>query len=219
MHLNGEPMYVRRFTAEWQEAIDRDYNHPCIVAWVPLNESWGVVNIKDDVFQRQHALTMYHLTKSLDSTRPVVSNDGWEHMKTDLATIHDYESDQEVLEDRYSTVDKTLISTRSHSKPVFVGGVEYEGQPILVSEFGGIAFKKNDWEGWGYSGAENDEDFLNRLKAVVEPLLHTPSLQGICYTQLTDVEQEINGLLTYDRTPKIPLEKIRDIFGEQRKKI
>lgn len=211
--------YVRRFTAEWQEAIDRDYNHPCIVAWVPLNESWGVVNIKADVFQQQHALAMYHLTKSLDSTRPVVSNDGWEHMKTDLATIHDYESDQEVLEERYCTVEKALNGRRSHGKAVFVGGMEYEGQPILVSEFGGIAFKKSDWEGWGYSGAENDEDFINRLKAVVEPLLHTPALQGFCYTQLTDVEQEINGLLTYDRTPKIPLEQIKAIFGEQRKKI
>jgi beta-galactosidase/beta-glucuronidase len=208
--------YVRRFMAEWREAIDRDYNHPCIVVWVPLNESWGVVNIKDDAFQQQHALALYHLTKSLDATRLVVSNDGWEHMKTDLATIHDYEPQRDILEERYGTADRALNASRNHGRPMFVGGCKYEGQPILVTEFGGIRFKKSEWDGWGYSGAENDEDFVERLKAVVEPLLHSPALQGFCYTQLTDVEQEINGLLTYDRTPKIPLEQLKEIIGGKR---
>jgi beta-galactosidase/beta-glucuronidase len=205
--------YVRRFTMEWQESIDRDYNHPCIVAWVPLNESWGVWNIKDDEFQQQHALAMYHLTRSLDKTRLVVSNDGWEHVRTDLCTIHDYEPSQQVLEDRYRTAESSVHSIKPHSKPCFVGGMSYEGQPILVSEFGGISFKKSEWDGWGYSGAENDEDFLKKLKAVVEPMQTSPVIQGFCYTQLTDVEQEINGLLTYDRTPKVPLEQIREIVA------
>jgi len=204
--------YVRRFTKEWQEAIDRDYNHPCIVAWVPLNESWGVPNIKNSYYQQQHALSMYHLTKSLDSSRLVISNDGWEHMTTDLATIHDYEPDQNVLTERYSSVENALYSTKSHCKSVFVGGTEYEQQPILVTEFGGIGYKKSEWEGWGYSGAENDEDFTEKLNAVVEPMIQSPCLQGFCYTQLTDVEQEINGLLTYDRIPKIPLEQIKEII-------
>jgi beta-galactosidase/beta-glucuronidase len=205
--------YVRRFTREWQESIDRDYNHPCIVAWVPLNESWGVVNIKNNEFQQQHALAMYHLTKSLDKSRLIVSNDGWEHMRTDLATIHDYEPNQQVLEERYKSAESSIDSIKPHSKPTFVGGLGYEGQPILVSEFGGISFKKSEWEGWGYSGAENDEDFLRKLNAVVEPMHTSPVIQGFCYTQLTDVEQEINGLVTYDRTPKVPLEEIRKIIG------
>ncbi|ACX67004.1 glycoside hydrolase family 2 protein [Paenibacillus sp. Y412MC10] len=203
--------YVRRFTAEWQEIIERDYNHPCIITWVPLNESWGVPNVQMDKRQQQHGLAMYHLTKSLDDSRPVVYNDGWEHMTTDLVTIHDYESRQEVLEKRYATA-ASAVEAMPANRRIFVGGASYEGQPILVSEFGGIAFKKSDWEGWGYSGAENEEDFLIRLKAVVDPMFSSPVIQGYCYTQLTDVEQEINGLLTYDRKPKAPLETIRNIM-------
>lgn len=203
--------YVRRFTKEWQEIIDRDYNHPSIVAWVPLNESWGIPNALADKRQQQHGLAMYHLTKSLDETRLVVYNDGWEHMTTDMLTIHDYESRQEVLEQRYSSVESTLKFMPA-GKPLFVGGASYQGQPIIISEFGGIAYKKSEWEGWGYSGADNEEDFLKRLKAVLDPMFSSPVIQGYCYTQLTDVEQEINGLLTYDRQLKAPLETIRDIM-------
>ncbi|MDF2723037.1 MAG: glycoside hydrolase family 2 [Paenibacillus sp.] len=204
--------YVRKVTQEWQEAIERDYNHPCIVVWVPINESWGVPNILVDKRQQQHTLAMYHMTKSLDETRLVVSNDGWENMSTDLVTIHDYAWRRSDLQERYATLEKTL-GPKPHRREVLVGGTVYEGQPILVTEFGGIAFKKSDWEGWGYSGAENEEDFLKKLADVVEPFLQSPHVQGFCYTQLTDVEQEINGLLTYDRVPKAPLEQIKKIFS------
>ncbi|CAG7628724.1 glycoside hydrolase family 2 protein [Paenibacillus allorhizosphaerae] len=203
-------IYVRRMMQEWQEAIERDYNHPCIVAWVPINESWGVPNILIDKNQQQHALTMYHLTKSLDATRPVISNDGWEHVRSDICTIHDYQWRREVLEERYATKDKA-VTVKPAGKWIYVPGFPYQGEPIHVSEFGGISFKKSDWEGWGYSGAENEQDFIDRLVAVVHPLLHSSAVQGYCYTQLTDVEQEINGLLTYDRKPKIPLELIKQI--------
>ena len=152
---------------------------------------------------------MYHLTKSLDSTRPVVSNDGWEMVKTDLCTIHDYEWRQDVLMDRYRTAERAIGAARGRN--LYVGGHAYDGEPILVTEFGGIAFKKSDWEGWGYSGAENDSDFLQRLTAVFRPMHQSPTVQGFCYTQLTDVEQEINGLLTYDRKPKVELTQIRRI--------
>jgi beta-galactosidase/beta-glucuronidase len=203
-------IYVRRMTAEWQEAIERDYNHPCIVAWVPLNESWGVPNILVDKFQQQHALSMYHLTKSLDDTRLVISNDGWEHVKSDLCTIHDYESKREVLEARYSSFEKA-VNARPAGRVIYVPGFAYDGVPINVSEFGGISYKKSEWEGWGYSAARNDEDFIERYKAVTQPLLQSPIVQGFCYTQLTDVEQEINGLLTYDRKPKVALDIIKQI--------
>lgn len=202
--------YVRRITNEWQEAVERDYNHPCIVAWVPINESWGVPNILVDRRQQQHALAMYHLTHSLDATRPVISNDGWEHVKSDLFTIHDYESRREVLTERYSEAD-SAIKAKPANRWLQVPGFSYEGEPIIVSEYGGISFKKSEWEGWGYSAAKDDEDFIERYRAVTEPLLKSPVVQGFCYTQLTDVEQEINGLLTYDRKPKVPLEKIKAI--------
>jgi beta-galactosidase/beta-glucuronidase len=204
--------YVERFTKEWQEVIERDYNHPCIVAWVPINESWGVPKILTDRRQQNHALANYYLTHALDGTRPVISNDGWEHVKSDIFTIHDYEWRREVLEERYSTIEKA-VNAKPANRWLSVPGYDYNGAPIHVSEFGGISYKKSDWEGWGYSGATTDEDFVERLIHVFHPLHQSPIVQGFCYTQLTDVEQEINGLLTYDRQPKLPLEAIREIVG------
>ncbi|WP_339296757.1 sugar-binding domain-containing protein [Paenibacillus sp. FSL R5-0623] len=203
--------YVSRMTREWQEAINRDYNHPCIVVWVPLNESWGVPNILTSKEQQYHALSMYYLTKSIDPTRPVISNDGWEMVQTDLYNIHDYEWRKEVLKERYRSRENA-VNGLPGSRHLSVGGHRYDGQPILITEFGGIGYKKSDWEGWGYSGAENDKDFAERLHAVIQPLLDSPVVEGFCYTQLTDVEQEINGLLTYDRQPKMPIEQIRAII-------
>lgn len=202
--------YVQRITKEWMAEIIRDYNHPCIVAWTPLNESWGVPNIKDNVEQQSHSAAMVYLTKSLDSTRPVISNDGWEHTCTDLLTIHDYEWKREVLEKRYNSLENILQSYAS-GRPLFANGWEYDGQPVLVTEFGGISYQKGESAGWGYSNAESDDDFAKRYHDVIAPLLDSSYVQGFCYTELTDVEQEINGLLTYDREPKISVDIIRQI--------
>lgn len=202
--------YVRRITDEWMDEILRDYNHPCIVAWTPLNESWGVFHIKDNKEQQSHSAAMIYLTKSLDRTRPVISNDGWEHTCTDLLTIHDYEWKRDVLEKRYSTLED-IFAYFPGGRPLMAHGWEYTGQPILVTEFGGISYKKGSQEGWGYSSAVSDEDFAKRYNDVIAPLLKSPHVQGFCYTELTDVEQEINGLCTYDRKPKIPVEIIRAI--------
>ncbi len=109
------PDYVRRITTEWQEAVRRDYNHPCIVAWVPMNESWGVREIATDPSQVEHLLAMYHLTRSLDGSRPVVSNDGWEHALTDLCTIHDYRN-AAVLAQRYQTRETSLARPREAAR-------------------------------------------------------------------------------------------------------
>jgi beta-galactosidase/beta-glucuronidase len=201
--------YVERMMQEWQEAIRRDYNHPCVVVWVPINESWGVPNILIDQQQQHHAMTMYHLTKSLDASRPVISNDGWEHVKSDLFTVHDYEWRESVLLQRYSAIEGVIDAPQK--REMYVGGYAYDGEPVLVTEFGGISFRRSEWEGWGYSGATNEEDFENRLRAVFGAMQNSPLVQGFCYTQITDVEQEINGLLTYDRKPKLPLETIRSI--------
>lgn len=202
--------YVKRITDEWMEEIFRDYNHPCIVAWTPLNESWGVFYIKDKKEEQSHSVAMVHITKSLDQTRPVISNDGWEHTCSDLLTIHDYEWNGEILRERYRTLENTLRFAPG-GRPLLAHGWEYRGQPILITEFGGISYKKGSQEGWGYSSATTDEDFARRYNDVISPLLASPHVQGFCYTEITDVEQEINGLCTYDRKPKIPAETIRAI--------
>jgi Beta-galactosidase/beta-glucuronidase len=202
--------YATRMTKEWMEMIYRDYNHPCIVAWTPLNESWGIDCIMNNKNEQAHSASMYWLTKSLDQTRPVISNDGWDHTKSDLFTIHDYEWRKEVLEERYSSLDNILNSTPS-GRTLTAQGWEYEGQPIIVSEMGGISYQKSNWEGWGYSSASSDEDYAKRYYDVISPLLESPFVQGFVYTQITDVEQEINGLLTYGREPKIDIEIIKAI--------
>ncbi len=201
---------VKRLVAEWQQAVERDFNHPCIVAWVPLNESWGVPGLLADHRQRAYLTSLYHLTKALDTTRLVISNDGWEHTVSDLCTIHDYESEKQVLQTRYASSDVAVSSTPGQ-RLVYSPGYHYRGEPIMVTEMGGISFKKSDWNGWGYSSAKSDDDFIQRYAAVVSAMIESPVIQGFCYTQLTDVEQEINGLLTYDRKPKVPLETIRAI--------
>ncbi len=208
------PDYVRRMTAEWQEAVIRDHNHPCIVAWVPMNESWGVPNLASDPLQAEHLLTLYHLTRSLDPTRPVVSNDGWEHALTDLCNIHDYR-DAEALRKSYATRESATTSQPAN-RAVYVAGHAYRGEPILITEFGGIAFSGEGSEGWGYSTVAGVEAFLERYESLIEALLECEPVQGFCYTQLTDVEQEVNGLLTYDRKPKAALQEIREITARER---
>ena len=202
------PGYVRRMTAEWQEAVMRDYNHPSIITWVPMNESWGVPHLTSDRSQIEHLLALYHVTRSLDQTRLVVSNDGWEHAITDLCTIHDYR-DAEALAKSYTTAE-SAIAAEPANKPIYVAGYAHRSEPILITEFGGIAFS-SDEEGWGYTTVADTEEFLERYSSLVEALLRSSPVQGFCYTQLTDVEQEINGLLTYDRRPKVGPARVREI--------
>lgn len=205
--------YVRRIAAEWQEAIRRDYNHPCIVAWVPMNESWGVPNLMRDSRQVEHLLSLYHLTRSLDVTRLVVSNDGWEHALTDLCNIHDYR-DADALARSYATPETSVAATPAN-RPIYVPGHGHRGEPILITEFGGIAFDSQGG-GWGYTTVSDAEEFLERYESLIYALLKSDPVQGFCYTQLTDVEQEVNGLLTYNRKPKADLSRIREITTDKR---
>ena len=202
--------YVRRFTTEWMETIRRDYNHPCIIAWTPLNESWGVENISRDPRQAHHSCSLVELTKALDSTRLVMSNDGWEQTIPDVLGIHDYESKKDVLVKRYATKESTL-NFRSAGRALFATGYAYAGQPIMNTECGGIFFNVEDKTGWGYTNAEDYNHFYKLYHGVVSSFLGSPVLQGFCYTQLTDVMQEQNGLLTYDHEPKFDCDVIRRI--------
>jgi len=202
------PDYVRRITAEWQEVIRRDHNHPCVVAWAPMNESWGVPELTTDARQIEHLLTLYHLTRSLDPSRLVVSNDGWEHAQTDMCTIHDYR-DAETLGRLYETAG--LAIERPERRPVYAPGYEYRGEPVLVTEFGGIALESAGSGAWGYRVVPDADELLERYGSLISTLLQSNVVRGFCYTQLTDVEQEVNGLLTYDRRPKADLARIREI--------
>ena len=201
--------YVREVVPEWLDVIERDYNHPCIVVWVPLNESWGVPNIQVDSRQQSHSRSLYYLTKSVDSTRLVMSNDGWEHTTSDICSIHDYDPDGASLALRYRSKEDALGFLPAH-RQIFAGDAEYGGEPIMVTEFGGISVG-DDTDGWGYSSARDGEQFLGQLRELFSALTKSPVVQGICYTQLTDVEREVNGLLTYEREPKADLVAIRSI--------
>jgi hypothetical protein len=206
----------QRLTSQWTEAIVRDISHPCIIAWVPFNESWGVPDLPDSTAQRHFIQALYHLTKTLDPTRPVIGNDGWEAAATDLVTIHDYDADPRRLATRYGAsgpqgVAAMLQEERPGHRILMLQGFAYADQPIMLTEFGGIALSRNGGaaaHSWGYSRANDPHTFTERYFALLETVRSLPLLAGFCYTQFTDTYQEANGLLYMDRTPKVPLEQI-----------
>ncbi|WP_026694332.1 glycoside hydrolase family 2 protein [Peribacillus kribbensis] len=200
---------ARRLATEWFDVVKRDYSHPSIIVWLPLNESWGISRVAYDKHQQAHATSMYWQTKSIDQTRPVLSNDGWEHTISDICGIHNYTSAEEMAE-AYKDVE-SAISTTPANRVIYANGFNYNGEPILITEYGGIAYKVDETEGWGYSAVQSAEDLVEEYRKVTGALTDSKIIQGFCYTQLTDVEQEINGLLTYDREPKCDLKKIKEI--------
>lgn len=208
---------VKRIMDEWAETVARDYNHPCIVAWVPINESWGVPKIGENRMQQSFSLAMYHFLHAVDDTRLVVSNDGWEMTKTDICAIHNYRHGEKGEEKVYRefcdmlSTRENLVRYPSTCREIYAEGYHYEGEPILLTEFGGIGFDVSGEPGWGYSRAETEEEFVEEYRKILEAVYASRGLWGFCYTQLTDVEQEINGLLTYDRKPKCSPEKINQI--------
>jgi beta-galactosidase/beta-glucuronidase len=209
---------VARITREWIEVVNRDYNHPSILIWVPLNESWGVPNLAD-ARQQAHVRALYFLTKSLDSTRLVIDNDGWEHTEvTDLFAIHDYTRTGEEFFRRFENIARDGVPLPLYGKMYTAPGQHYNGSPIFLSEFGGVGYILPDERAnvpansWGYSGVEPSEaDALRRIRGLYEAVAKVRKITGVCYTQLYDVEQEVNGLVTYDRRPKFDHNVIRDI--------
>jgi beta-galactosidase/beta-glucuronidase len=216
---------VAALTNEWFEIIERDYNHPSIVTWVPLNESWGVPNIHNNRQQQNFSQGIYHMIHAMDTTRLVISNDGWEMTETDICSIHNYSHGNAEEEKKYDHFKDTLASVGGliNMPPgkwsIFAEGYKYKGQPIMLTEFGGIGYKVGGQAGWGYTTVENEEQYLADYARIMAAVYASKALWGFCYTQLTDVEQEINGLLAYDRTAKVNLAKIKAIndqyFPEQ----
>lgn len=205
---------MENLTREWLAFLEQSFNHPCLITWVPLNESWGVRNIVSDKKQQQFAAGLYHMTKAFDPTRLVSTNDGWETVEaTDIVGIHDYVAAGTDFERRYRNWEDFLKHGIPYRLPLALGQ-QYKGQPVLLTEYGGIAFADDSEENWGYSDKVNSQEaFLLRLRSITTAIRNTPYLRGFCYTQLTDVMQETNGLLTMERQEKIPAEKLQEIFG------
>ncbi len=203
---------------EWEASVKRDYNHPSIIVWVPLNESWGVPEIGTDKRQQQHSIDLYNLIKKLDPTRLISNNDGWEITKTDITGIHNYmhgQDDDEKKKAQYRhdlSNKENLLASRPANRDIYAEGWEYEGTPIILTEFGGISFGEGlEAEDWGYTAAGSVQDLLRDYARIIQDVKDSTGLAGYCYTQLSDVEQETNGFLSYNRKPKVDLAKIKAI--------
>lgn len=205
---------VEDLTGEWGRFINQTYNHPSVIAWVPLNESWGVRNIISDPRQQAFAKALYYITKAYDNTRLISTNDGWEQVdETDIFGLHDYARDGAEIRNRYENF-KEFLKTGIPNRQALSEGNQYKGQPVLLTEYGGIAFKETKDIEWGYNEtAETSEEFLGRIRDLTEAIKDTSIFQGFCYTQLTDVMQEVNGLLTVRRETKAGYEELAEIFG------
>lgn len=201
---------IRRLTYEWTAAIERDRSHPCVIAWVPFNESWGVPDLPDSPAQRNYVQALYHLTRTIDPTRPVIGNDGWESVATDMIGIHDYDDQLVRMAQRYGS-DEVLSRLFKRERPggrLLVLEQQHADLPIMLTEFGGIAYSADRAHTWGYSRSESEEEYIEHYTNLLRIVRSSPLIAGFCYTQFADTYQETNGLLYEDRTPKFPLEKM-----------
>jgi beta-galactosidase/beta-glucuronidase len=206
---------VERFTREWIEVLERDASHPCIITWVPLNESWGVPNLLQDRAQQNFVRAVYHLTKAIDPSRPVIANDGWEYITGDIFGIHDYTFDGGTIRERYGSreaLERTLREVQPQYRFVQLTSQREADVPFVLTEFGGISYQPSEEENWfGYGTVPDVQAYTRKYWELVQAILDCPTLAGFCYTQLTDTMQETNGLLTADRQPKLDPNVVRGI--------
>lgn len=198
----SSPKSVDVFLNEWKEVLARDFNHPAIVGWCPFNETW------DYKGKRQYdplLATVYDMTKAIDTTRPCIDTSGNYHVKTDIYDVHDYNYDVEFFRNNY---DK-LMTTGELYEHVLVdnpGRQKYNGEPTFVSEYGGIKWETDkEHKAWGYGkDVKTPQELADRYCGLTDALIQNSCMFGFCYTQLYDIEQEQNGLYTYDRQRKFP---------------
>ncbi len=204
---------VASVTREWQEILTVAKNFTSILCYVPFNESWGVREVGTSQEQQNFARSLYYMTKSIDGDKLISANDGFENVTpTDIIGIHDYDiAKAEQFPKKYQ--DGKYDGLYPQGFALFAEGNKYEGQPVLFTEFGGMALKaEQKSDTWGYNeGEASEESFYNHLEELLRGIAQT-EFQGYCYTQLTDVQQEINGLLRADHTPKFEVQKLKSIF-------
>jgi len=211
-HTLEENIY--NFLPEWLEEIERDFSHPSLIGWCPTNETWNKHG-------REHCVhlldTIYDVTKAIDGTRPVITSSGsFPTERTDVHDVHDYEQDAEKFGFNYSRMDEGIINDQLYRMDKRRQFYKTE-LPVFVSEYGGIGWiMEKDASGWGYGEkVKGEEEFFARLRGLTDVLLDNEKIFAFCYTQLTDVEQEKNGLLTYGRKFKFAPEKYHEIFSRK----
>ena len=201
---------IRYFLLELEEEVERDFNHPALIGWCPYNETWDIDGRQQD---DDTLRIVYRTIKNLDKTRPCIDTSGNYHVETDIFDVHDYEQDYKLFKEHYDALvtENVLFDNHKHRQT-------WKGEPVFMSEYGGIRvelreFDENDREkAWGYGNAATSlKEFYERYDGLTTALIDNPKMLGFCYTQLTDVEQELNGIYNYDRTPKFDSSILRKI--------
>lgn len=214
---------VELLTREWLDLVRRDRSHPSIVTWVPINESWGASDIPHEPAQRHYSVALANLTRAVDPTRPVMSNEGWEHTDSDILGVHDYSADPEELTRRYgdaAAFEAVLTGPGPQGRVLTVTPQQVEryaagDAPLMITEFGGLSLRADDGD-FSYTRTSSDTQYAALLGDLFGALRSSRTLAGFCYTQFMDTAQETNGLLFPDGSPKLPLETIRRIVtGEK----
>ena len=202
------------FIKEWTDVVINNRNFTSIVTYVPINESWGVNQIYNSIEQQNLARTMYYICKTLDPNKIVSVNDGWENPSiSDIVTAHDYCKEGSSIIEDYK--DKSDFRISSNKRTIMCENNEYKGQPILLSEFGGIMLNKDkQGDNWGYGdNAKDNDEIYSRIESLIDGI-KACGYQGYCYTQLTDVQQEVNGLLDHNHKVKFENKKLKEIFSK-----
>ncbi len=221
---HAHPLSTETYLNQWSEAVERDFNHPAIIGWCPFNETWGY---REEREKNALLTSLYKLTKRLDPTRPCIDSSGNYRVLSEVYDIHDYDQDTQSFQARWDGLTDRIRETGGvipAEDPFFNSAPEgpsgrapffnqpYDNQPIFVSEYGGIRWPDDTVEGWGYGNAPaTPEEFFARYKGLTEALLNNPEIFRFCYTQLYDVEQEVNGLYTYGRAQKFDISLIQKI--------
>jgi beta-galactosidase/beta-glucuronidase len=210
---------VALLSAEWVQLVRRYRGHPSVVVWVPVNESWGVQDIATVAAQQQFAQSLVSLTRALDPSRPAVSNEGWEHVDSDILGVHDYTVDPDLLRARYldrqAASDAVLLGHGPQGRRVVLNDSQKQrflsgDAPLMITEFGGISMSQEEGS-WGYEVVTSPDQYAERLTGLFDAIRASSEIVGFCYTQFMDTGQETNGLVTADGKPKLPVTSIYQI--------